>query len=57
MWKLHEHENSSYIYQCRQSSQKDASVEGYWKDLKGTLLEAANGSCGWTKCPARHKET
>ena len=40
-----------------ENSQKDASVKGYWSDLKGALLEAINRSCGRTKSPASHKET
>ena len=41
----------------RASNQKDASVKCYWSILKGAFLETTNKSCGWTKGPARHKET
>ena len=36
------------------SSQKIASVESYWKVLKGALLEASGRTCGWTKDRDRH---
>ena len=35
-WWLHDFR--SYINKYRASSQKDTSVEGYWKALKGALL-------------------
>ena len=59
--KLHEDSAKSdirlYINWYRASSQKDTSVEGYWNVLTGALIEALHRSCGWTKGPARHKET
>ena len=59
--KLHEdnvkNDFRSYIKKYRAGSQRVASVEGYRKVLKGALLEATDRSCGWTKDPAKHKET
>lgn len=61
IWKLHEdiikNDFRPYINKYRASSQKDASVKGYWEVLKGASLEATNRSCGWIKDPARDKET
>ena len=53
--KTVKHVFRSYINNHRAVSQKDASVEGYWNNLKGALLEATDRSYGRTKGPARHK--
>ena len=42
---------SSCISKYSGSVQNDASLEGNWNVLKGALLKATNGSCGWTKDP------
>ena len=39
----------------RESSRKEASVEGCWNILKLTLLKATDWSYGWTKDPARQR--
>ena len=56
-WKLNEdcvkNDFRSYINKYRTSSQKDASVEVCLNVLKGALLEATGGSCGWAKGLAR----
>ena len=58
--KLHEDSAKSdfrsYISKYRASSQKDASVEGYWNALKGDLSKATHRCCGWKKGPVRHKK-
>ena len=33
------------------------NVEKQWKTLKDTLLTVTDQTCGWTKGPARHRET
>ena len=40
-----------------QKDRSDLSVEGQWKVLKDSLIEATERSCGWTKGPPRHRET
>ena len=45
----------SYINNCRESSQKDTFVKGFWHTLGIPLLEATDRSFGWTKGPSRHK--
>ena len=40
-----------------ESSQEDASVEGYWNILKALLLKSIDRICGWAKDPARKRET
>ena len=47
--KLHEDSVESgfrLCIRCRASSQRDASIEGYWNILKGALPEATYRSCG-----------
>ena len=39
------------------TSQKFVSAEDYWNFVKGILLEPTVRSSGWTKGPARHRET
>ena len=48
---------SSCISKYSGSVQNDAFLEGNWNVLKGALLKATNGSCGWTKDPTRNRET
>ena len=37
--------------------QSDLYVEGQWKVLKDSLIEATEWSCGWNKGPPKHRET
>ena len=61
IWKLHESSVKSdfslYVREFREGHNTTPSVEGYWKVLKESLLDAAERTCGWTKGPSRHKET
>ena len=62
IWKLDDVDVAENFKSCVDKSiggmdKCHLSVEGLWKALKDSLIEATERSCGWTKGPPRHKET
>ncbi|XP_057306130.1 uncharacterized protein LOC130644510 [Hydractinia symbiolongicarpus] len=62
VWKLKEEivarQFSAKVHQLAHNGQCDSdNVESTWTTSKNCLLEASDDTCGWTKGPARHRQT
>lgn len=48
---------SDFSFYAKYFKEVDRSLEGSWKVLNGTLLDATDKTYGWTKGPLRHVVT